>query len=542
MGFPRFRRAAEPLFRDGFFRYRLASIAVLVFGIALSAAAFLATSSKERDVVRLTFEQRAQNDVAAINLAMEQGLESVESLGAFFDSGNGITRAQFQTFGERALSRNPALKAVAWTPLVPGNRRRAFEAAAQKEDPGYRIKELNAQFRMIPAGERDEYFPILYSVDRDGPEHSPYGMDRLSVANSREGLARSRASGAATSSGRIRITTGRFQGAMGVALSRPVYVRGAQLYTPEQRSRNLLGFTISVIVVRDLIDNVLKRIGSEDIHVVLYDESARESERFLAAWPDTAQKDPAPAGKEARTLQRRATFKVGDRDWAAVMTPAAGSFSTAASWHAWALAGAALLFALMLAVYLESARKHASRMREQATTDALTGLHNRHYLWELLKREFPRASRKGTTIAAIMIDIDHFKRINDAFGHEAGDRVLAALGVLFRRSVRASDVACRYGGEEFALVLPEISIGNVQRKAEAVRQAVKSLALDYRGKPLGPVCISLGVAVFPFHAADAESLLRRADEALYEAKRAGRDRVVVAAPGATAARAAPAPA
>ena len=528
MRLPRFARMADPWFRDGFLRYRVASVTVIVLGVALSVAAFFAIGSNERDVVRLTFEQRAQNHVAAINLAMERGLESVENSGALFDSGNEITSAQFQAFGARALARNPALKAVAWTPLVPANMRRAFEAAAQKDQPGYRVKELNAQFKLVLAGERDEYFPILYSVDRDGPSQSPYGMDRLSVANSRDGLERSRTSGATTSSGRIRITTGQFQGEMGVGLSRPVYRRGVALDTAEQRSRNLLGFTISIVVIRDLIDNVLKRIGSEGIRVVLYDESARESERFLAVWPDIAQKDPALDERQAPALQRRAEFTVGDRNWVAVMTPEAGRFSTGASWRAWTVAGTGLLFTLLLAVYVESARRHARSIHEQAITDSLTGLHNRRYLWELLKREFARARRNRTTIAAVMIDIDHFKRINDNFGHEAGDLVIAELGALFKRSVRGSDVACRYGGEEFALVLPEISIENARRKAETLRQGVKSLALEQRGTPLGPISISLGVAVFPIHAEDAESLFRRADQALYEAKNAGRDRVVVA--------------
>jgi diguanylate cyclase (GGDEF)-like protein len=380
---------------------------------------------------------------------------------------------------------------------------------------------------MVTAGERDEYFPILYSVDRDGPSQSPFGMDRISVANSRGGLERSRSSGATTSSGRIRITTGQFQGEMGVALSRPVYRRGVPLDTAEQRGRNLLGFTISIVVIRDLIDSMLKQIGSQGTRVVLYDESARESERFLVVWPDIAQKDPALADKQAHELQRRTAFTVGDRNWVAVMTPEAGSFSTAASWRAWAVAGAGLLFSLLLAVYVESARRHAQSIHEQAVTDLLTGLYNRRYLWEHLKGEFSRARRRSTTIAAVMIDIDHFKRVNDSFGHEAGDFVLAEFGALLKRSVRGSDVACRYGGEEFALVLPEISIENVRRKAEALRQAVKSLALDHRGTPLGPISISLGVAVFPSHAEDADSLFRRADQALYEAKNAGRDRVVV---------------
>lgn len=530
MGFARVRKLAEPLIRDGFLRYRVASVAIIVFGIALTIASFVVISSKERDVVRLTFEQKAQSNVAAINLAMEQGLESVENSGALFDPGYAITKAQFQSFGERALARNPALKAVLWTPLVPGNRRGAFERTAQKDEPGFLIKQLNAQFKLVLAGEREEYFPVLYSVDRDGPDQSPFGMDRLSVGNSRGGLERSRASGGTTSSGRIRITTGQFQGEMGVALSRPVYRRGVLLETAEQLRGNLLGFTVSIVVVRELIDNVLKRVGSEGVRITLYDDSAPASERFLAAWPAVTQKDPALTEKQVHELQYRAAFTVGDRNWVAVLTPEVGSFSTETSWRAWGVAVMGLLFTLLLAIYVESARKHAQGIHEQAVTDSLTGLHNRRYLWEVLKLEFARARRRRTTIATLMIDVDHFKRINDSFGHEAGDLVLVALGALFKRSVRGSDVACRYGGEEFALVLSEISIENVQRKAEALRQAVKNLALDYRGVPLGPVTVSLGIAVFPIHAADAESLFRRADEALYEAKNTGRDRVVVASP------------
>jgi len=524
----------SPSFRDAFLRHRLASTAILVFGMALSVAAFFAISSREREVVRLTFEQKAESDAAAINMAMERGLESVENSGTLFDSGSRITSVQFRAFGERALARNPALKAVAWTPLVTGSARRAFEASAQKDEPGYRIRELDPKFRMVLAGERDEYFPILYSVDRDGPDQSPLGMDRLSVANSASGLERSRASGEATSSGRIRITTGRFQGEMGVALSRPVYRGGSSLDTAEQRRHNLLGFTISIVVIRDLVGNVLTRIGSEGIRVALYDESAREGERFLAVWPDTVQKDPTLTGGTGRPLERRVRFKVGDRDWLAIMTPERRSSGSAASWHAWAVAGTGLLFALLLAVYVETSRRHARSIQEQAITDSLTGLHNRRYLWEWLKREFLRAERKSSTIATIMLDIDHFKRVNDTFGHEAGDLVLRELGALLKRSVRGTDVACRYGGEEFALVLPEISMENVRRRAEAIRVAVKQLALEYRGKPLGPIAVSVGVAIFPFHAHVEDSLFRKADEALYEAKRTGRDRVIIAAsnPGA----------
>jgi len=166
-------------------------------------------------------------------------------------------------------------------------------------------------------------------------------------------------------------------------------------------------------------------------------------------------------------------------------------------------------------------------LHEQAITDPLTGLYNRRYLKELLPRELVRGKRSGESIALILADIDHFKRVNDTFGHEAGDRVLTTVGALIKSNVRGSDIACRYGGEEFALVLPETGTEAAQRRAEDIRLALGQLNLNYLGKPIGRITISLGIALFPEHGEDMDTLLRAADEALYDAKGAGRDRVVV---------------
>lgn len=169
-------------------------------------------------------------------------------------------------------------------------------------------------------------------------------------------------------------------------------------------------------------------------------------------------------------------------------------------------------------------------LREQAITDPLTGLYNRRYLWEFLRREWIRAKRKDNSLAVIMIDLDHFKRINDKHGHEAGDFVLTAVAGLLRNQMRSSDIVCRYGGEEFALVLPEASLENVQLRAEDIRGAIKRLNLRHQDVPLGRVTVSIGIALFPDHAYDPDTLLRAADTALYEAKGAGRDRIVFSPP------------
>jgi diguanylate cyclase (GGDEF)-like protein len=164
-------------------------------------------------------------------------------------------------------------------------------------------------------------------------------------------------------------------------------------------------------------------------------------------------------------------------------------------------------------------------LHNQSICDSLTGLFNRRYMEESLEREFSRANRGKTSVAIVMMDLDHFKRFNDTFGHQAGDTLLRALGDLLKRNTRGQDIACRYGGEEFALVLTDSSLDGAYKRAEILRQQVKQLSVEYEGQLLGAVSISMGVALFPDHGTTMGDVLRASDQALYTAKREGRDRV-----------------
>jgi len=167
-------------------------------------------------------------------------------------------------------------------------------------------------------------------------------------------------------------------------------------------------------------------------------------------------------------------------------------------------------------------------LREQSIRDPLTGLFNRRYLEETLEREFNRAIRLQRPVGVMMLDLDHFKPFNDTYGHEAGDILLSKLGSFLKQHLRGGDIACRYGGEEFALVLPEVSLENVRLRAEEIREGIKHLNVEYNGKILATLSMSLGIAMFPEHGATSQRVLNAADGALYEAKRKGRDRVVIA--------------
>ena len=166
-------------------------------------------------------------------------------------------------------------------------------------------------------------------------------------------------------------------------------------------------------------------------------------------------------------------------------------------------------------------------LREQTIRDPLTGLFNRRYMDESLERELSRAARDKLPLSLLMIDIDHFKKLNDTYGHQAGDEVLKRLGELIRHGARSADLPCRYGGEEFLLVLPNMSLDKAVERAEEWRQAFAAARVGFGGTLLSAT-MSVGVATFPEHGNARESLIEAADRALYAAKHAGRNRVVIA--------------
>jgi diguanylate cyclase (GGDEF)-like protein/PAS domain S-box-containing protein len=164
-------------------------------------------------------------------------------------------------------------------------------------------------------------------------------------------------------------------------------------------------------------------------------------------------------------------------------------------------------------------------LRSQSIRDPLTGWFNRRYMEETLEREISRAARNKHPLAVIMLDVDNFKQFNDSFGHEAGDVALQTLCETLKSHVRSEDVACRYGGDEFVLVLPDTSPELARQRAEELRSAAAHMDLQYQGRLLAPMALSLGIAIFPASGRTLKDLLRASDTALFRAKGEGGDRV-----------------
>jgi diguanylate cyclase (GGDEF)-like protein/PAS domain S-box-containing protein len=167
-------------------------------------------------------------------------------------------------------------------------------------------------------------------------------------------------------------------------------------------------------------------------------------------------------------------------------------------------------------------------LREQSIRDSLTGLYNRRYMEAVLKQQLNRVTRQLHPLGIIMIDIDHFKLFNDTCGHAAGDQLLRELGQFLQSHIRGEDIACRYGGEEFILIMPDASLEAAQQRAEHLRWQVSQLRVQDAGQLSETITLSLGVAIYPQHGQTIETVLHAADAALYRAKQEGRDHVVVA--------------
>lgn len=179
-----------------------------------------------------------------------------------------------------------------------------------------------------------------------------------------------------------------------------------------------------------------------------------------------------------------------------------------------------------LAAQLAEIESLHETLREQAIRDPLTGLYNLRFLTESMKREIAQASRENNPLSVVLMDIDHFKNFNDTYGHKAGDEILRALGKMLSTQTRTGDIACRYGGEEFMVIMPSAHPVEAFKRAEQWREAFESMRIDNKGELLSAT-ISAGVATFPVHGITDDEIWRAADHALYMAKSAGRNCVVL---------------
>jgi diguanylate cyclase (GGDEF)-like protein len=475
-------------------RTRLWISLVAVFMIAAFAVA-AAVVVHERDTENFHREQRDEAQRAAHQAEAVAGLSigQLSSAAAFFRAEGRLNRHEFAVVAH-SLLRQGALDATAFVDRVPRARRAAYERAN-----GVEIVERAPGGGLRRAGARPVYFPLTDVVAERGVGEAR-GFDLGSEPELATLLSRAIDDGRATASAALPLAVG----GAGLGVYRPVYRDGAAVATVAERRAALIGFVAGTFKVNDLAAAAVSAVpGAVDVQLRI--------DRRRIAGSKGELEDAA-----------RAPFQIADRTRLLVVSdPNRPDIGLPLLLAFVGLALAALLGALLFAW---SRGERMQELQREASEDPLTGLRNRRRFDEDLDLAVAQARRDRVTGALVMLDLDHFKLVNDTYGHQAGDRLIREMADALRRRTRASDVLARLGGDEFAVILPRCSPGEARLAAEAMAAAIREH--DPGGDGIEPVTVSIGVAMFGDRPrTNSASIVSEADSAMYAAKDGGRDSV-----------------
>ena len=470
--------------------------------VALSAAlalvftGWIGLEHSRVDEARVQFEKRTQTAEGAIRTRLAAYEQVMRSAAARIASAPAISQGEWHDFIVQLQleDRFPGIQSIAY--------------AQQRRNDG---------------------FPIVFSEPPSPRNAVLLGYDPSHDSTRREAMERARDTGEASVSGKISFSgpsrAGVADTVPGFVMVAPVFRHDIRVSADMARDAALEGYVLGNFRMQDLMRGILDDGVLQVLDMRVYDEPGT-TPAYLLIDTRTAWRASPTTGEPI--FKRQVAFPLPGRFWIVEFASRPEFDASLDAQKPWGLmfAGAvvsALLFMLTTALVASWNRAHRLSMR-----DPLTGLYNRRYLEETMVRELPRARRLGDNVGVMVLDLDHFKDLNDTHGHEAGDHVLERVGELLREATRGSDIACRFGGEEFAVILPGASLFVARQRAEAIRAAVETMEIDVAGEHLAGVTVSIGVAAMPPHGQDWTFTLRQADKALYTAKQAGRNKVVAA--------------
>lgn len=505
-------------------------------GVTLSVIASREVSKFETRQALSDLQLEVASRAQRLKREVDRHLEVVLSLRGFFEASKTISREQFKAFVDSALQRHPDIQALEWIPRVPDEERLALEAAARKEGlTGYAISERGSRGELVPAAFRAEYFPVYYVEPLRGNEPA-VGFDLASDPIRRQALEAARRTGEPYATAAVTLVQEQEQ-QKGFLVFAPVLESAA---APAAGADDLLqGFALGVFRIGTIVDREMLDSGrsAPGYDIALFDDSAIPSDQLVHR---TALAQPGSGYADFVVSEPLGT--VAGLSWRVEATPTMAYLASRRSGHGSMVLAVGLLLTLMMVSYLVVWARRAVEVNRLAVAlrdandelqrlvaqDPLTALPNRRRFSEALSQEWLRARRERSPLSLLMIDVDRFKNFNDRYGHPAGDECLQQLAEILRETVeRSIDLVCRYGGEEFAVLLANTEASGARIVAERCRAAVEGLRIPHEDSDAGAfVTISVGLcSLVPARDATPEDLLSAADAALYAAKSAGRNRV-----------------
>lgn len=473
-------------------RFWIGLIAAIVVGAGAVVGSIFAYEHDESE-----FHTRQKEEtVRAARQAQSVGALSVGELaaaGAFIKADGSVSKHEFAVVGHSLIDEN-VLHGAAFIDVVP-----LAERAKYEREQGFPIVERGPSGTMVKAKRRPVYYPLTYSAtNRASLAAQAIGFDVGTDPARAPYLMRAADDGRATATGVIPLLVG----GTGINVYRAIYRDGAPTATEAERRRALIGFAAGSFLLKDLAAAAVGTLP-DDVTAQL------DVANHTVIGPQGALEDPA-----------RAQIQIADRTWLLVVRdPDRPDVSVPILFGAAGLAMAAVLGSL---IWVWSREERMRKLQREADEDSLSGLRTRRRFEEEVRAAMARSRRDGTTGALLMLDLDHFKTVNDSYGHPAGDKLIEEVARVLRRRTREGDILGRLGGDEFAVALPNCRPDEANVVAEAIVMAVRE------HKPADPeagsVTCSVGVAFFgPDPLMSYATLVSEADTAMYAAKDTGGD-------------------
>ena len=474
------------------FRFWIGLVAAVVVGAGAVVGSIVAYNHDESE-----FHARQQEEAArAARQAQSVGALSVGELaaaGAFIKADRHVSKHEFEIVGEALVNEN-VLHAAAFIDAVPLSERARYE-----REQGFPIIERGPSGKMVKAKRRPVYYPLTYTASNDeGVAGSAVGFDVRTDPARSSYLMKAADDGRPTATGVIPLLLG----GTGINVYRAVYRDGAPTATVAERRRALIGFAAGSFLLDDLAGVAVTTLPN-DVTAQL------DVANHTVIGPRGTLDDPA-----------RARIQIADQTWLLVVhDPDRPDVSVPILFGAAGLAMAAVLGSL---IWVWRREERMRKLQREADEDSLSGLRTRRRFEQEVRAAMARARRDGTTGALLMLDLDHFKSVNDSYGHPAGDKLIKEVAEVLRRRTREGDVVGRLGGDEFAIALPSLRPEEANLVAEAIVTAIRE------HRPADPevemVTVSVGVANFGGDPLMSyATLVSEADTAMYAAKDAGGD-------------------